>query len=394
MYKRIALATVFGIVVFTVFYLAQKNLETFENATVSQTQNQLLAIGKSKAQYIEGIFRDVQVQLISLASNPIIKKRIKENISSEEIPNDAYCPTKIARMYLDDAVGSFYRIDSKGVVQARIPNKKNVRGKNFSEKPGVKFLLQHYNSVGNKGQEPLAHISEIFSSNSGRNAVSVCVSVIEQNRFIGMLRALIYLDEISDFLSLVNTANKEVAWMVNEKGLLLTHPEQDLLGVDLVRARSVALPEHDWSELERIIERMAESQQGVGSFHEARWDDGRMQVAKQIAAFVPVRVGKTAWSLAVSMSYDEVAGPIAIYKKRTAGIAALSVLVMIAMAGFLLRLEKRKTRLEIEAQAASRLKSVNEKLKGEIVERKRMEDALTESEKHLKSIIDPLELAL
>ena len=387
MYKRIALASVFAIVVFTVCYLAQKSLETFENATVAQTQKHLLAIAKSKAQYIEGIFRDVHLQLISLASNPVVKKQIKGNIAQETIPDGAYCPIKLARRHLDNAVGSFYRIDSKGVVQARFPNKLHAIGKDFSSKPGVKFLLQHHHARAREEQAPVTYVSQMFSADSGRKAVSVCAAVIDNHTFIGLIRALVYLDAINDFLGSTNRHNHAATWMVGKDGRFIAHPEQAMLGVDLVRTKKDTIPEHDWTDLKKIIAGMTENQHGVGVFHDAWWDDGELQVVKRIAAFSPVKIENRAWSLAVTVSYDDVAGPIAMHKKRIVTIATLTVLALVAMAGMLLRIEKRKARLTIEAQAANRLKVINQKLKRVIVERRRVEKALGASEKHLKGIV-------
>ena len=81
-----------------------------------------------------------------LALNPVVKKNIKENIRRDQIPDNAYLPGRntLKHMMHDGLVNALYRIDSKGIVQGRVPSKKGCIGSDFSHKRGVKHILENH----------------------------------------------------------------------------------------------------------------------------------------------------------------------------------------------------------------------------------------------------------
>jgi len=52
------------------------------------------------------------------------------------------------------------------------------------------------------------HVSDVFTTDSGKQAISVCIPVFEEKQFIGILRALIYLDSINDTARKIKAGRK------------------------------------------------------------------------------------------------------------------------------------------------------------------------------------------
>jgi len=391
MSRTIALVALFAAITVAVYLLVQKNVKDFEKTIVNQTQAHLLTIAKTEAEHIELLLTDVFAELAIVASNPIVQKRIRKNLGVDEIPESAYSPFKIAFGHIANIVGSLYRIDSEGRVQTSLPFREQVRGRDYSKQPGVNFILKNHD-IHSWNTTSHKHISKIFTSDSGRKAISVSVPVFENQNFIGILYAVIYLDTVEDIIRPVEAGKRGYAWIINNSGLIVAHPkaEYEYIGTDIVAKRKEAFPRYDWFDLDSIVAKMTKGQEGTGTYHSAWWEDGKFKLAKELTAFAPARMENELWSIGVSMSYDEVSGPVDAHFRKLSMIAGLLIVILIAMATLFLRHQKNRTKLEITAQYADELTSINRQLEGEIIERKQAEKTLKDSEDRLKSILDSI----
>ena len=391
MSRTIALVALFAAITVAVYLLVQKNVKDFEKTVINQTQAHLLTIAKTEAGHIEHLLTEVSTELETLASNPTVQKRIRKNLGVDEIPEGAYCPSKMAFDHIANIVGSLYRIDSRGRVQTSLPFREQVRGRDYSKQPGVNFILKNHD-IRSGHTTSHKHISKIFTPDSGRKAISVSVPVFEYEEFIGILCAVIYLDTVEDIIRPVKAGKRGYAWIINDRGLIVAHPkaEYEYIGTDIVAKRKEAFPSYDWFDLNSIVAKMIKGQEGTGTYHSAWWEDGRLKLAKELTAFAPVRMGNELWSIGVSMSYDEVSGPVEAHFRKLSMIAGLLIVILIAMATLFLKHQKNRTKLEIMAQYADELTSINRQLEGEIIERKQAEETLKDSENRLKSILDSI----
>ncbi len=370
-----------------VLYLGSLNVRQFEQTVVSDTQKHLLTIAKTQAKHLEEMLCEIECDMEALAANPIIKSRIRNNVRGSEIAEGDYRPFQHVFLEKRHIVGAFYRIDSTGIVQARMPSAEGREGRDYSTKPGVKHVLENHTKHGEHIEESHGHISELFTTASGAYAMSVCVPVFEKEEFIGVLRTLVYSDRLGDIIGDIKVGEKGYAWIIDD-GRVVSHPDAEQIGADFMAIRRGKLPGADWSELEDIVKRMRDGQEGVGSYHSTWWTEPNPRMMKKLTAFAPIEIGNEQWSVAVSMGYDEIAGPIARHTRNTLILGGLLILIFLAGGMALYRVQKKKDELEIIAASGAELESANRKLRTEIRERQQAEEALRERNKELNCLYE------
>ena len=186
-------------------------------------------------------------------------------------PDTNYSQLELRYKELKGDIGGFYIISSKGIVTHRYPNKDPV-GMDFSNKPGVSTVL--------KTHKP--HVSEIFISNSGKTCLTVLEPILREGEFVGIVRALTYTETIQKkYLEPVNVGKKGYAWAINDDGLTVMHPKSEHIAKDVLTVRKEKFPDDDWAELEIIVEKMTNGQEGVSTYHSAWWREIDLKIVKK-----------------------------------------------------------------------------------------------------------------
>ena len=376
------------VVVVVVGFLARKSCKHFQNTVVSQTQQQLLTIAKTEAKNIERQLKDIYSELDLLALNPTVKKSIKNNISRDQMPDNAYCPGQNTFEHMMHAglVSSLYRIDSEGIVQERIPARKDCIGSDFSHMPGVKCILEeNYLEHLSHDEANSRHISKVFTTDSGKKAISVCAPVFEEKENIGILRALVCLESINRKLSKTKVGRYGHIQIFDDDGTVIAYPRADQIGKDVIALRKEAFPDYDWSEMEAVVTRMANGEEGTGSYHSVWWDADKSPFTKKLTAFAPIKLYHNWWSLGVTMCYGEVSGPVIAQTRNIAMAASLLILVFAGAGLWLYKTQKEKTKLAAKAESAHILREMNQQLNSEITERKQAEETLRTREIQLSN---------
>lgn len=208
-----------------------KNIKSFEATVVSQAQQYLLAIAKSETQYFERFIYDVRDDLKMLALAPQIQNDIAyandhdrplKNISTME----EYEPAKIMYEHFVGRVNAIYAIDTNGIVKCRVPCIDRA-GADYSQNPSVKGVVNNHHP----------YVSELFETNSGHKAISICVLAFKDEKFIGILRALIHLETMRDCLDDNKVGPKGYAWMIDDAGIVTSHPKTEHIGKDKIATR-------------------------------------------------------------------------------------------------------------------------------------------------------------
>ena len=171
------------------FLLAMSSIADFQSAILEQTEQRLSTIARTQAIHLEDILNDTMGELAILAGNPTVKRRIINEVSgSGEADNSGYYPINDVYARLRKRASSFYRIDSEGVVQERVPFKPGREGESFAQKLGVKHVLEYHKPF----------VSEVFMTMSGKPCISLCHPDFDEEMFIGVIRGISYLEAINE----------------------------------------------------------------------------------------------------------------------------------------------------------------------------------------------------
>ncbi len=71
------------------------------------------------------------------------------------------------------------------------------------------------------------------------------------------------------FIRPIKVAAKGYVQLLDNKGSLIVHPKAEHVGKHILTSRKEIFPEHDWSDLEDIVEKMTKGEKGVGTYHSA-----------------------------------------------------------------------------------------------------------------------------
>ncbi len=321
-----------------------------ERETIGKTQQHLMNMAKSQSQKIEEFIDHIQGEMEMLAANPAIVRHNEERLSQTQvIEMGGLTPDRDVfdhiKKHCEGDADSLYRIDKDGMVLARTPFEEGEIGDDYSHKPGVRYVMEN--------KKP--YVTEIFTTNSGEQAISVCHPVFDGEEFSGAVCTVVHTETLGGLISHTKVGEKGYAWLVDDRGVMLAHPSPDHEGKDVMALRKEAFPDHDWTDMERIVDEMKSGVNGVGVYHSAWWTDEEPKITKKLVAFTPVKAGSSTWSLAVSMGYDEIAAPIA--KNARDNLLGAGFLLLLLGAGGLgfYRAEKKEAELEMLSRTAEEL---------------------------------------
>lgn len=372
--KHIATITFCAGVLVYMSIMARLNIKYFEQTIVGQTQRHLLNIARSESQNFAVSLGDLLEKLNSLASNPSIKDAIINYDQAKALAGTkGDSPDEILFEQFSSEIDNVYRLDAKGIIQNRAPFKRDRIGVDFSHKPGVKYVIENH----------VPYISDIFRANSGRSCFSVCSPVFDEKDFIGVMRSIVYLDNISRIVPPIDMGENSHVWVIDKNATVIVHPEKRYIGNNIVAAYKEEVDDIDWSALENIVAKMTNGQTGTGSYlsHFDKEDD--LESSDKLVAFVPVQVGSHSWSIGVTMEYDEISGPIEDHSRILLLDTVCLVCILTAIGIAYYRAEKR--RVQLETQYA--IGRVNKELESISIERQETATTLQERSDLLNSII-------
>lgn len=371
--RRFCIVVAVGILTAVVVVgMAQKSNRDFEAAIINEVQKHLSSIANTEAVHIERLVADTHGELRVLAQNPKVKEALVNGWTDAEGPEvDGYCPEKLVFENLKGKVNLLYRIDTRGVVQCRIPWEKGKARTDYSHKPGVSIVMRDHR----------CYISGIFKSNSGIENISVCYPVFEGEQFIGVLRAVIYLSTIRNCLKDRTVSEEGYAWIVDNEGTVVSHPDSFLIGRNLFSLQKDRVGGEEQKE-KRVISEMLAGNSGVSCFVFDEFSDGKV-----IMAWRPIRIGEKVWSIGVTSEYDRISAPIRSHSRNiNMGVGLLMVQFILGGTWFY-RNQREKAKLTIRAQSADELRLLNEQLSRETVNLKRAEKKLMQEIKE-RSVIE------
>ncbi len=307
-YSNVILLSLAGFVVTCVIaYIVVYNHKVFQEEVTDKTYKQLSAISKLQAKSFEDMFTLILNNLEIVAVYQTLY------LNNRDARGDRNTPLSYTYEKVKNIVSSMYRIDRRGIVRERQPFLQNRVGANFSEKPGVKYVLK----------EKKPYISKIFLANSGKKAISVCVPVFafggSEGDLVGVLRALLYVDKLVERLGSIRVGENGHAWMENTTS-------KEILG--------------------------SMNKEFTGKIHHAVYDESQWLIAR-----TPMELLGRSWSMGVAIPYSELVATINASALRSL-VTVVFALLLFGGAGVYFVVSGRKTaRLQAKADVAEVLKA-------------------------------------
>ncbi|MBW8000737.1 MAG: PAS domain S-box protein [Planctomycetes bacterium] len=365
-FREITLAIIIFAAIVAAFGFCYQSNKSFERAIINRTQDHLLTIAKTQARSIEQAIGRLQSDMKQLSQEPDIQDLIISGTIGQGTKGRSPEERLFGRFGDKDVqVNGIYRLDAKGIVQNRIPAKQNVLGADFSEKEGVKYVLENHES----------YVSGFFVSNFSKKCFSVCEPVFKEGKFVGIVRGLVYLNTVQEFINHVIAEQKGDAYVFDSDGTLIASPNPEDIGKDLLTTNREIDPEYNGVGINFLVGRMIKGESGIGSYDSVWRDEDKLSTEKKLVAFAPVNVGNKRWSVAVSVGLYEISEPVREHSYNLAlGGGGLVMTVLFAILQF--HYIGRKTdELESELETAKRFEGINRELTDQMRRRKRAEES-------------------
>ena len=163
----------------------------------------------------------------------------------------------------------------------------------------------------------------VQSKATGKGIVPFGAPVLsEAGKFVGAIAIIMKIDYFADKVASTKLGDLGYVLMVNEDGLVIAHPQKDLIFKRNIKELQGA---------EIVAQKMLNRQRGVQSYS--------LQGVERIAGFAPIE--STGWSIAASLARDEIFAPVYALRKGIiiAGMIFLA-LAIVATVFFARRLSR------------------------------------------------------
>jgi len=136
---------------------------------------------------------------------------------------------------------------------------------------------------------------------------------------------------ISDIASIIHVGRKGYSWVINKDRIMVSHPNQEYIGKDVMEIRRSIFPERNWSDLESIIERMIDGQKGIGVYTSMWLTEDKQEIAKKLVGFAPIQLDGEFFSVGINMDYSEIAN---LTKTQTVADSIITTMVILIFVVF------------------------------------------------------------
>jgi len=373
--KRALYLIVLGLTIIIVFggIAAFLDIRRFEANLVEQTSGQMLAVARSEAQSIGSFLNDVLDDLQAIAMDQNIVGVLQKGSAPLSGPDDPrFSAFNIVARRHAARTTTFHMLDRNGFVIACFPYEEVFMGKDCSVEADILYALEYH--------QP--NISDPFMLDENKQIVfSMTVPIVKGDEFVGLLRRVIPLRTLRANVAGVENAmrgTKVRAYIISDNGHLLYGSWAGLAGQNTLTAIVGASGNYD-----RFIERMKWGEEGQ-EVQESISYSGKTVPEKVIIAFAPIRVGKQNWSVGVAMPYEAVSKPIVTHARTVFVFAGMILVGLVAGAIGFYDIQRKRDAMQADLETVNMLRGVNERLAGEVAERRRAQEALQRARDELE----------
>ncbi len=361
MIGAITLVVVAGVI----FLGSRTHRETRKLATEQFNQQQLI-LARSAAAGIEAYFQELIAELSSLAKLPGIQQITPEGLRCMQ---HAYwgLPSRT----------SIRLVDRNGRLRLIYPCEDwrgTLIGKNYGEKNYFREALEtgriSVKKVMNEQGEPRIRVAVPLYLTTRTKTVRIgdetgmIVTPIdpdnpESGKFQGVLAGSFDPRSIArKFIAPIGSGKTGYAYLLNEDGMFVVHPEEGFTGRNAFEVRAERNPDLSYEAAEQIHRKMMAGEEGAGRYLSG-WHRGQRGRIEKLVAYTPVRMNGYTWSVAVCAPVGEVE---AIIKgaKRTEWITLGLVILTLAIGGFFLLFLSYRWSRALENEVVNRTKDLRE----------------------------------
>lgn len=201
----------------------------------------------------------------------------------------------------EDEFRGITRVSASGHVMYSFPETPGMFEADLSSREHIKEIMSTHQPV----------VSDVFESVQGFMIISYHVPVFKEGVFHGSLAVLLPFDELSrNYLEPIRIGKDGYAWMISNTGIELHCPVPGHVG------KSVFDNCRDFPTILSMAREMVKGGRGTTNYYFDRVRDEAIESLRKQAAYVPVKVGNTFWSIVVATPEDEALGSIEGFRDR------------------------------------------------------------------------------
>lgn len=273
----------------------------FRETITKEFQAHQKTIATQVSSAIESIILRLNRDIISLSESKHVKVACDED-----------CREAVQAFYNQnrDIVYAGYRMDSNGVLVYMYPYDENGLGADISQQEHVQRLFKTGSLV----------VSGLFQAVEGFEAIAIHVPVFKNGKMDGSVATVVQMSKLTHFLiRSVQSGSSGFAWLVDENGIVLNHPDKDSIGKFLLDTNL-----YDKATRERIFSIVRERRIATE------------RLGDTLFALSPTTVGDKHWTVILSTPYEDISDPIINHWKNTllVNIAVLMLFVIAGVSGF------------------------------------------------------------
>jgi two-component system NtrC family sensor kinase len=305
---------------------------------------QQLILARQAASQIDAILRDVITEVQSIAS---------------------YCPALggEARSRVLEAAYTYLHL--KGVTTLGLMDKHRNLLEFYGDQRDEKLFRfasetpQHFRRFGPLRLERLS----VDTTDPDNRVISSAIYTIIPNSNDDVVFTLLDVSRlVASVTGNIRSGKTGYAWVIDESGTFLYHPEREFIGKNAFLARRERKPYVSFSKINEIMkDRMLEGEEGTGTYISG-WHRGLSGEINKLIAYTPVRSASlpegSTWSVAVVAPVSEVAEAVHHVYTRHFGAAAALIAVLFIF-GLTALMYQRRLSQALEARVSRQEEYMN-----------------------------------
>ena len=273
--------------------------------------------------------------------------------------NRTDCPIRNLYLLHKNEADALLLLDSTGKIVKRYSS--------VEEKHNKHLQCCNKNLIERDTISKIASISNVFINKEGEPAITISYPLYYKKHFAGALRWMVSIDNISrQFIKPVKVGKDGYMWILDRKGNIVTHPQKNFIRKSskkiLDSISKIQKSHHDpdhFKESVAFLDSILTKKNGNGNYIDFE------NIKYSIAVFKKLKIGDNEWTLIVSMPYNEISNPLRNNAITTFVLAGVVMLIIFIIGISFYRIQKKKTKLEIEAKYLSEIAKAAEELKAE-----------------------------